>query len=379
MKRGNIKLMKKMNTSFIIKEINENGPLSRSDLKVNTGLSPTTITTLINEMVEDNLVIEVGERESSGGRKPILLDLNPKYAYILSGWISSEKIFISLIDIKYNILEIIEQEIIFPSNDNLINQIKSIIDKLINSNDISKEKIIGLILGISGIINQKEGLIKYSAHLDLKNFSIRQPLSKYYSFPIYIENDTNLIALSEKKFGYKNINNFIYIMIGPELGSGIIIDDKIYRGNHGQAGEFGHLLVKENGPICSCGRKGCLTPVLSEYIPLENAKNFRNSFNNLNKNSKEYKLFCHYLSLSITNYIHLFDNQAVIFGGELGKIASEQFYLDIKNRIIDYSIKDVYKNIKILPASLNDNEVLKGGANFCFKNSEYFLDEGVEV
>jgi len=375
LKRGNIKLMKKMNTSLIIREFNNNGPLSRADLTENTGLSPTTITTLIDEMIKDNLIMKVGEGESSGGRKPILLDLNPKHGYILSGWISGESISIALLDIKYNITDIIEKEIIFPTDQNLILEIKNIIEEIISTNNLSTEKILGLMLGISGIINQQNGTIKYSALLDLENFSIREPLSKHFPFPINIENDTNLAALSEKEFGHKHLNNYIYLMIAPEIGSGIIIDNEIYRGRFGRAGEFGHLLMEKDGPRCTCGRKGCLAPVLSQYIPINKAQKFRNAFKDLEPGSKKYEKFCDYLAIALTNYIHLIDNEAIIFGGELVKIASEKFYSDIEEKIMKYSMKNMYDNVKVLPASLSDNEVIMGGASFCFHNSKYFTNK----
>lgn len=369
--------MKKMNTSLIIREFNNNRSLSRADLAKNTGLSPTTITTLIDEMIKNDLVIKIGEGKSSGGRKPILLDLNPKHGYILSGWIFGESISIALLDIKYNIIDKIEKKIISPTNENLISEIKSIIEEIMIANEIIVNKIIGLMLGISGIINQEKGTIKYSALLDLKNYSIREPLSKHFPFPIHIENDTNLAALSEKEFGHKNLNNYIYLMIAPNIGSGIIIDNKIYRGRFGQAGEFGHLIIKKDGPICTCGRKGCLAPVLSEYIPINNAQKFRSSFKDFESDSLKYEKFCDYLALALTNYIHLIDNEAIIFGGEIVKLASKKFYSDIEKKINKYSMENRYNNVRVLASSLLDNEVIMGGASFCFHNSKYFKSKEV--
>lgn len=377
MKRGNMKLMKNMNISLIIREFNNFGPLSRADLTKRTGLSPTTITTLIDEMINKDLVVEVGEGASKGGRRPVLLDLNPDHGYILSANVSGDCISMALLDLKYNLRDQLEKKAFYPVGNNIITGIEEMIDKLIYNNNIEEKKIIGLALGWSGIINQENGSVKYSAIMNLKDFAVLGPLQKKYSFPIYLENDTNLAALAEKEFGHKHLENYIYVMVGSQIGAGIIINNNIYRGKFGQAGEFGHIIIEKDGPDCVCGRKGCLTAVLSRYISVKNEEEFRNQFKEINFNSSQYRNFCDYLALALSNYIHLIDNQAIIFGGELAKLASEDFYETIETKIKKYSMQDFYQNIQVLPATLSQNAVIMGGASFCFHNSRYFKEEEV--
>ncbi|MTI59374.1 MAG: ROK family transcriptional regulator [Firmicutes bacterium] len=375
MRKGNMKLMKNINVSLIIREFNDAGPCSRADLTERTGLSPTTITTLIDEMIKKDLIIEIGEGESKGGRRPILLDLNPDHGYILSANISGDSISMALLDLKYNIRDSSEEELIYPVEHNIVEIILDVINKLIKRNNIGEEKIIGLALGWSGIINQENGSVKYSAIMGLRDFPVFESLQEEYSFPVYLENDTNLAALAEKEFGYKDLENYIYVMIGSQVGAGIIIDNNIYRGKFGQAGEFGHIIVEKEGAKCVCGRKGCLTAVLSQYISVENERQFRKQFKNIDFASPDYENFCDYLALALSNYIHLIDTEAVIFGGELVKLAPKSFYNQMKDRIKKYSMWDFYQNVQVLPATLAEDAVIMGGASFCFHNSRYFKRE----
>lgn len=376
MEKGDMKLMKNINVSLIIREFSESGSLSRVDLTERTGLSPTTITTLVDEMIKDNLLIEIGEGESRGGRRPILLDLNPDHGYILSAHISGDSISMALLDLKCTIRDVRKTELSYPVKQDIIDSIVDLINSLLQENDLNEEKIIGLTLGWSGIINHENGSVKYSALMGLRDFPVLKLLQPKYSFPIYLENDTNLAAFAEKKFGHKELENYIYVMIGSQIGAGIIIDNNIYRGKFGQAGEFGHIIVEKDGPRCICGRKGCLTAVLSQYISVENERKFSRQLQNIDFNSSDYQNFCDYLALALSNYIHLIDAEAIIFGGELAKLASKHFYDQIKTRIKKYSMWDFYQNVQVLPTTIAEDPVIMGGGSFCFYNSRYFKREG---
>lgn len=375
MKSGNVKLMKKMNVALIINQIRKHGPVSRTDITKMTDLSPTTVSTLVEELLKNKLIVEVGVGESKGGRKPILLDLNPTGKYMISIYISVDSLYVALLNLRFSIIDSLSVSLQSPAQKYLIYQIISSIDKLILKAKIDQKNIIGMGIGATGIIDKENGIITYSAALNLEKFPISEKLKLKYNFPIYLENDANLAALGEKEFGHaNNFSNYLYIMIGAGIGSGIIIDNQIYHGKYGGAGEFGHIIIEKNGPQCECGNYGCLNSVLLPLIPIQSKEKLSSSFN-LNTDNKlyesnNYKEFCQYLGIAISNYIKLFDPEAIIFGGEIAKVVSNRFYQDMRNTINRLILKGMNENLPVLPSIVEENPVILGGASLCF-NKEF--------
>lgn len=368
--QGNSKVLKENNRKIIIKSFRDIAPVSRTKLAKYTKLSHTTISTITDELINENLIVKVGEGKSRGGRRPELLGFNNKKYYFLSVDLAVDYIYISLLNLNFEEL-ISKEKKIEKKNINKEHIIKVITDL---SNSIIEDiegKILGMTIGVSGIIDKSMGKIINSAALNLEDLNIKKALKKSFKFPVFIENDANLSALAEKYIRGVSLNNFIYIFIGPSIGGGIVIDDKIYRGNRGSAGEIGHTIVKNDGPLCFCGNKGCLISVLDSFIPIKTTEEFLTAFNNIDKNkfynSKFYREFCQYLSLSISNYIKLNDPQVIIIGGDIIKIAPERFFSDIKKLTNNKLIKGINKNTQIIPSSIEGNSIILGGGYLTFQ------------
>lgn len=366
---ANLKTMKNINKAQIIQQARMRGPLSRSDLSKHTGLSPATISALVDELLKETLLIEVGEGVSNGGRKPILLDFNPGEHYILSINIALDYVYLALMNLRFEVIAFYEEKIKFPAKENLLKQLKGIIDRSMLENVLKEEQIIGLAIGATGIIDEPNGVITYSAALGLNNYPLAGTLEDIYPFPIFLENDANLAALGEKHFGEaKELSNFFYLNIGSGIGGGIIIDNSIYHGQFGGAGEFGHIILDKNGPLCECGNRGCLNTVLNKYISVETKDKFISDFKKAieDEDQKSYQQFKEYLAITISNYIKLLDHEAIVFGGEIINLAPPRFYQEIKELIEGYSLKGMNKSLHVFPSTIKGNAILYGGALLCF-------------
>lgn len=369
-----MKLMKKINRALIIQTLSQQGPLSRADLTKITDLSPTTISSITEELIQEGLIVEVGEGESKGGRRPILLDINPEDFYILSVNIAVDVMYVYLFNLKFQVINSVHDlNKKKPVSPNLDSQLKELVQKVVENSNIGKKNVVGMGIGATGIINKEKGLITYSASLGISDYPLLDKVKREYDFPILLENDTNLAALGEKKFGCgRQLTNFFYIMIGSAIGGGIIIDNEIYRGKFGGAGEFGHITVEKDGPLCECGNQGCLNAVLTPYITVRSREEFRKSFQEIikddNFDSCRYHEFCEYLAMAITNYTKLFDPEAIVLGGEIARIAPERFYIDLEKYIKRMSLKGMNSKIPVLPSSIRTNAVVLGGACLCFDN-----------
>jgi len=360
---GNPNTMKTINKTLILELIIKNSPISRTELTKQTNLSPTTISTLVNELIKEKFIIESGYGESKGGRKPVLLDLNSEFYYTINIIINSNTINAFILNLRNNIIDLEQKTLKFPVNKNIVEQIKGIVKSLLTKSKYNKEtSILGMSLAWPGIIGN-DGIIKYTAKFDIEDFDLLGKIEGCFDFPIYIENDANLACIGEKKLGKaKKFKSFIYIMIGEQIGSGVYINDEIYKGAQNMSGEFGHTIVNHEGPICDCGSKGCLTAVKNEIISSLSG-NQKKIFSNNNK--KAYKKLINYISVGVANYIRLFDPEAVIFGGNLIKATSSNFLEDIKENIEKYTFNN---NIQILTSDLEEKAICTGGASVCFRN-----------
>jgi glucokinase len=143
-----------------------------------------------------------------------------------------------------------------------IKSIAKIIKDVIKSSGVSKENIKAVCLGMAGSVNK--GTIYLAPNLGLKNFNIKKLLENEIDYPVLLENDVNLAALGIKNFEVdESSKNLLAMFIGTGIGGGLVLNGKLYRGSNFVAGEIGHMLVKKDGVVCGCGRRGCFETIAS--------------------------------------------------------------------------------------------------------------------
>ena len=241
---GDVRIYNRILIRNIIRKM---GPIARYELAKETGLTPPTITAIVNELMEDGIVMEVGYGESKGGRRPVMLELNSKAAYIFAVRIQRDEAVTALFDIGGNILEHHKQALDTSMVDDVVDAIGNSFDWLIENTGIKKEKVLCCGVASPGLINIHRGLIVHSSNLKWDQVPIGALLSKrLYGIPIYVENISNAAALAEKEYGCgRGCHNLVYLNLSVGIGAGIIIDDKLYSGSRGYAGEIGHILLFE--------------------------------------------------------------------------------------------------------------------------------------
>lgn len=138
------------------------------------------------------------------------------------------------------------------------NDIHKLIVKLLDEANIPEEKIAAVGIGQAGSIDSERGIINYWNNIPMKNVHVVEELKKWHKMPVFIDNDANVAALGECVFGAaKGLHNVMLVTLGTGVGSGIIIDGKIYRGEYGAGAEAGHMRIVMNGEPCTCGGRGC--------------------------------------------------------------------------------------------------------------------------
>lgn len=264
---------KKLFRNKILKELYFEDSLSCAELSVKIKKSFPVTATLIEELVADNMILEMGYAASTGGRRALTYGLQKNVIYVVSVAMDQFVTKIAIMDMQNNFVSPVET-IVLPLTDNpdALNVLTEKIIGVIISSGIEEEKFVGIGIGMPGFVNVKEG-INYS-FLKLPNhISITKYLGSKIGMPVFIDNDSSLIALAELRFGEaRNEKNAMVINIGWGVGLGLILNGELYRGHEGFAGEFSHIPLFLNGKLCWCGKTGCLETETSLLIIIEKAR-----------------------------------------------------------------------------------------------------------
>lgn len=311
-----------------------------------------------------------------------------KKDYIISIDLGGTKVLTSIITTRGKIITRVKRATnAHTGRTVLVNRIVESISQSLSEKKIPLEKIKAVVLGVPGSVNPNTGFIGSAPNLNIKNYNIKNALQKRISLPVYIDNDVNLATLGIQKFGYaKNATNALIVFIGTGIGSGLIINKKLYRGSTNFAGEIGHIVIDENGPLCGCGKKGCFEAYASRKsitrnIENEIKKNKRTVINKIVKKGdpiksrslakavaqgdklviKHVSNGCHTIGRVLAGIANVLNLDMIVLGGGMIE-ALESFMMP---RIIDsfnkFVLEDTTKKLKIYATKLGDDAALYGG------------------
>lgn len=258
----NIKTGTSLNDSAITHLIRRYGPISRADIARLTGLTPPTVTNITNRLFELGLLTEYKIGKSSGGRRPLLLKLNPAISQVVIVNIRTIKIVCHLVDPEYHVLYEVSKSIVGLLPDEIIEKMLEMIEEC-RLNSTAPVQGIGVVL--RGPVRSQEGISVFCPNIGWKNIPLKYIIEERFRVTALIENDARAFANGEFYYGAANgANNMVLLKVAHGIGSGIILGGRLYRGVNDSAGEFGHTTVDIDGPLCSCGNYGCLEALASE-------------------------------------------------------------------------------------------------------------------
>ncbi len=341
----NQQVVKKNNKALVMQLIIEQEPISRADIAQISGLNKTTVSTLVTELLEEDLIFESGPGVSSGGRRPVILHFNKKAGYAIGIDIGVNYVLSVLTDLKGNILIEKNQPLTRTTYATVMSIVQGMIQSLMDEMPKSRYGIIGIGVGVPGIVNN-EGAILLAPNLGWSNIQFKEDLENLYEVPVIIENEANAGAVGEQQFGAgQDQKNILYVSAGIGIGVGIIVNKELYKGKSGFSGEMGHMIIDMNGKRCNCGSRGCWEAYASEQALLEMADPNSDSLEALiqlagNGDEKTKMLFEEigsYLGLGINNIINTFNPEQVIIGNRLG-LAKEWLEAPIRNTIEKHTL-----------------------------------------
>jgi N-acetylglucosamine repressor len=285
-RRGDRQLMVDMNRNLVLNVL-RTGAASRADVVRTTGLSPTTVSAIVSELVESGLINEVGEGKSSGGRPPLLLRIDDERNYIVGLKVTRFDISIAVTDLRAEVLhsELVELDGLgaaelsghpFGSPHATEVDPASVLDQLciatadaVRKAGVGLDQVVGIGIGLAGLVEAGTGICRYSPAFGWRNVAVAGPLAQRLGRPVLVDNDVNTLTVAEQWFGRGHgVDDFVVVTVGVGVGAGIVIDGKLCRGSRGAAGEIGHLPVGGSTVRCRCGRRGCLEALSSDQAVL---------------------------------------------------------------------------------------------------------------
>jgi glucokinase-like ROK family protein len=376
METGDQYLVKKINKTYVLETIKKYDPISRIEIAVKTGLNKGTVSSLVSELIKENIIQELGPGLSSGGRKPILLRFNNKAGFSIGIDIGVNYILVVLTDLNGNIVNKEHHKIVDDSFDQVMSLMIDVIRRLIDNAPDSPYGIVGIGIGVAGIVNV-DGEVLFAPNLDWSNVNIKEPLKKEFNLPVLVDNEANAGVIGEKQFGAgKDTSNLLYLSVGIGIGAGIIIDGQLFRGSSAFSGEVGHFSIEPHGLECPCGNKGCWELYASEKALLSKAQQLFSDHKNMNidqlveladnGNTQAIDLIStigEYLGIGLSNLINTFNPDTILIGNRISKI-KRWLETPINKTIHDRALPYHLKHLKIAFSDLHLHSAALGASSF---------------
>lgn len=361
--------VREMNEHTILEMIILHNEISRADLSKLSGLTKSTVTEITKRLLEKALIIETRSGDSStlGGRKPILLRLNPYHAAVLSIDLECDGIRAVAALLNGVIVKKYEKNIEINKT-NVQTEVNTAVESLTKQIPFTVEGICSMTIAIHGIV--RTDCIDFTPNYDIDEIDLMNQIQNEYEFPVYFSNEANLAALAEfstsENYDHKTLAS---ISIHRGVGAGIILDNTIYEGSHGFGGEFGHNILYPNGLACSCGNHGCIekycsVDALIHAFEIECDKrgltlqDLSKSYYSGNKAAvKVITKYCNDLSIVINNVYTSIDPDIIIINGPIFFEFPHIIHI-IKSNLSER----IANNINIQMSQLKDEAILLGGA-----------------
>ncbi|WP_225442702.1 ROK family transcriptional regulator [Paenibacillus lycopersici] len=369
---GDLALVKKMNTAIVLDAVLRYAPLSRAQISERTGLNKATVSSLVQDLIDNHLVADLGPGESSGGRKPNLLQFRASSGYAVGIDLGVNYIRGILTDLEGAVVAERRLTLRTHAVDQVVSQLFDCIESLRRQIPACPYGLVGIGIGVPGLVNE-DGAILFAPNLSWSEVPLRAIVEERFGVPVTIDNEANAGAQGEQRFGAgRGIANQIYVSVGIGIGTGMILNKELYKGAGGFSGELGHLSIYADGKPCRCGNQGCWELYASENALLEQAAPL--GYNDLDGlleaagqgNAAVLALFGDIgeaLGVGIANIVNVFNPDVVIVGNEMRR--AEAWIGAALQRTVDRRALAHHRGkLSILFAEQGEKSAVRGAAYY---------------
>lgn len=382
---GNASVLRNVNRSMILNLIRNEQPISRTKLARLTGLNKSTVSSIVTDLLKEDLIYETANINQNIGRKPIDLYLKLGRNLIGAFSIDASLTRFAIVDIDGKILATSSIDTEPKDSCRFIEKCIAEIRTLMKKLKINELK--GLGVSVAGIVDSDKLIVNYAPNLGWEDFDIGKVIKDLWPELqiLTVGNDAKCSAQAELWFGkhQKELSNFVFLEIGPGIGSGIVVENKILDGEFHASGEVGHMIIYEGGELCTCGNYGCWERYASDRATVKryNVKKYGedepkaeitiDEIIELAEKGDEIAIDVlgktgYYLGIGISNILKAIDPQAFILEGKIVQVW-DIIYPEINRVVKERAFYGEKKNILILPTSLQVRPGLLGAATNAVK------------
>ncbi|MCC8425805.1 ROK family protein [Mucilaginibacter sp. UR6-11] len=383
--------------NVLIKHFYYNNRLTLAELSHCAKKSLPLVATTVNGLIEDGYIHENGLAASTGGRRASSFQLNAdKQRYIVAVAVDQMVTQIVIYDLANNVKVGLEKrELVLVETPELTERFIAFLKDYIARSGISLNQILGIGIGMPGFVSAVKGVNHTFFKLEGK-VTLKDHLSAELGLPVFIDNDSSLIALAEQKFGSgKDLKDVLVVNIGWGIGLGMIVNGSLFRGHSGYAGEFSHIPLSQSNKICSCGKRGCLEVDSSLVFMIDRAKSEMDSgvsssmeqvykttgglpvdhFLNAAKSGDPLAVSvlsdaAFLIGKGISTLIHIMNPTLIVLSGR-GAIAGKILMAPIQQAINEFCIPWLAEQTEIRVSTVATNAELLGAATLVIENCNF--------
>jgi glucokinase-like ROK family protein len=388
---GSLRSLRELNSRRVFDVLREKGTASRAEIARATGLSRSTVSSIVAELLKGGLVEEGAEgtgvaHGEQGGRPPVLLSLKSSAGFALGVDFGHTHLRVALSDLSHEVLaETWEELDVDHSAEEGLAGATKLVTQVLEDADADRDRVLGVGMGLPGPINQAARTVGSTAILPgWVGVDAAEGLSRRLELPVQVENDANLGALAEFVWGSgQGHSELVYIKLSSGVGAGLLLGGRLYQGAGGTAGEIGHTVVQEGGAICRCGNRGCLETVASaraiagmlsesrgEEVSIKQLLEF--SANGDSAAARLIEEAGREIGIAVANLCNLINPDRVIVGGDLsraGKLITEPILESIRR----FAIRSAADQVTVVPGVLGERAELLGALALVLHGSDRFF------
>lgn len=310
------------NRSKIARFIWDRGEVSKLEIARGLGLSMPTVLSGVNELLDQGVAVEVGEYESTGGRKAKAIALNPGRHHAAGVDITGNHIGFVLVDFQGKLVRHERIRRRYEDSLNYYEELSSVLEQFVDGSGVSRDSILGVGVALPGILDRNHRELVRSHILNVRNVHLSR-ISQCIRYPVKFENDANSALSAE--LGVQNEDarkSVLYLSLSDTVGGALWLNGSLYAGDSSRAGEFGHMILEKNGKLCYCGKRGCADAYLSAHVlSSHTGDSLEQFFERLDQGDEEicsvWEEYLDYLAAAVTN-LRMIGDCDVILGGYVG-------------------------------------------------------------
>ena len=259
-----------INEQFVLRTIYDRNPISRADVARATGLTRTTVSDVVEQLLGAGLAEEIGLGRSTGGKAPILLRVPDEARHLVGIEVGDTQLTGAIVNLRGEVLRRVEVPLDGRDGEMALARLDGLIEELVRPTDAP---ILGIGIGTPGLIDTTTGTVRWAVNLDWRDLPLGARLRERWNLPVHVANDSHAAALGEYTFGgHAPRESMVVVKVGRGIGAGIVIDGQLYAGEGSGAGEIGHSAIADNYRPCRCGSVGCLETLSSTRAVVQRAR-----------------------------------------------------------------------------------------------------------